>query len=191
MKIVFIDKGELKLRYLRAYFTGVPEVEFVAGDLETFLRTNPVQCIVSPANAYGLMDGGYDLAITNYFGDQLPQRVQQHIIDHYYGEQPVGTSFLIDAGRDGRSLIHTPTMRTPQRIRDPLVIYQCMRATLMCAMEHNVESILIPMFGGGCGDVHPKLIAEMMWRAYDQLQNPPKKLSWDYALSRETSLEEL
>jgi len=191
MRIVFIDKGELKLRYLRAYFTGKPEVEFVAGDLETFLRTNPVQCVVSPANAYGLMDGGYDLAITNYFGDQLPQRVQQHIIDHYYGEQPVGTSFLIDAGRDGRSLIHTPTMRTPQRIRDPLVIYQCMRATLMCAMEHNVESILIPMFGGGCGDVHPKLIAEMMWRAYDQLQNPPKKLSWDYALSRETSLEEM
>lgn len=189
MRIIFIDKGELKLRYLRAYFAGVPDVEFVAGDLETVLRTNPVQCIVSPANAYGLMDGGYDLAITNYFGDQLQRRVQQYIVDHYYGEQPVGTGFLIDAGRDGRSLIHTPTMRTPQRIRDPLVIYQCMRATLMCAMEHKVESILIPMFGGGCGDVHPKLIAEMMWHAYDQLQNPPQALSWDYALSRETAIE--
>lgn len=190
MKIYIIDKGGLKLRYARLYFHGEPDVECVAAEFDEFLRSNPVQCIVSPANSYGLMDGGYDLAITRYFGDQLQQRVQQYIIDHYYGEQPVGTSFIIDAGKDGRKLIHTPTMRTPQIIREPLIIYQCMRTTLMCAMENNVESILIPLFGGGCGEVPAKLIAEMMWKAYDQIRKPPKKLDWHYAETHEIYIDD-
>ncbi len=181
MKIYIINRGEVQLRYAKLFFYDDPNVECVASEFDDFLRSNPVECIVSPANSFGLMDGGYDLAITHYFGDQLQKRVQQYIIDHYYGEQPVGSSFIIDAGKEGRKLIHTPTMRTPQPIKDPLVIYQCMRATLMCAHENNIESILIPLFGGGCGEVPPKLIAEMMWKAYDQIHNPPKKLDWDYA----------
>lgn len=180
MRIYVIDKSEEKIRCVQQYFHGVPEVECVVEEFDVFLSSNPVQCIVSPGNSYGLMDGGYDLAITRYFGDQLQQRVQRHIIDHYYGEQPVGTSFIIDAGRNGQKLIHTPTMRTPYFIREPLVIYQCMRTTLICAMENNVESILLPLFGGGCGQVHPERIAEMMRKAYDQLQDPPKKLDWHY-----------
>lgn len=190
MKIYIIDKGELKLRYARLYFHGEPDVECVAAEFDEFLRSNPVQCIVSPANSYGLMDGGYDLAITRYFGDQLQKRVQQYIIDYYNGEQPVGTCFIIDAGKDGRKLIHTPTMRTPQIIREPLIVYQCMRTTLMCAMENNVESILIPLFGGGCGGVPAKLIAEMMWKAYDQLRKPPKELNWRYAEEHEIYIDD-
>ena len=181
MRIYVIDKSESKIRCVQQYFQGVPEVECVAEELDVFLRSNSVQCIVSPGNSYGLMDGGYDLAITRYFGDQLQQRVQRHIIDHYYGEQPVGTSFIIDAGRNGQKLIHTPTMRTPYFIREPLFIYQCMRTTLICAMENNVESILLPLFGGGCGQVHPERVAVMMRKAYDQLQDLPKKLDWRYA----------
>lgn len=188
MKIYIINRGEVQLRYVKLYFHGESNVECVAAEFDEFLRSNPVQCIVSPANAFGLMDGGYDLAITHYFGNQLQKRVQQHIIDHYYGEQPVGTSFMIDAGKEGRKLIHTPTMRTPQPIKDPLVIYQCMRTTLMCAYENNLDSLLIPLFGGGCGEVQPKIIAEMMWKAYDQIHNPPKKLDWDYVEEHEICL---
>ena len=87
---------------------------------------------------------------------------------------------MIDAGKDSQSLIHTPTMRTPQRILDPRVIYQCMRTTLMCAAEHSIESIVIPMFGGLTGGVRPQLVAGMMWRAYQQLKNPPERIDWSY-----------
>ena len=55
-----------------------------------------------------------------------------------------------------------------------------MRTTLMCAIQNNVDRILIHLFGGGCGKVHPKLIAEMMWKAYAQINNPPQTLSRDY-----------
>ena len=79
MKIYIIDKSELKLRYARLYFHGEPDVECVAAEFDEFLRSNPVQCIVSPANSYGLMDGGYDLAITDWFGESLQKKVQKYI----------------------------------------------------------------------------------------------------------------
>ena len=180
MKIYIIDHSHDKLKYAELYFYGCEDVECVCESLDDFLNNHTIDCVVSPANSFGLMDGGYDLAITEYFGEQLQNRVQQYIIENYYGEQPVGTSFIIDSGIPGCSVIHTPSMRTPQLIKDPLVIYQCMRTTLMCAIQNNVENILIPLFGGGCGEVHPKLIAEMMWKAYAQIENPPQKINWDY-----------
>lgn len=179
-KICLLERDLQKCKFLELYFDSAPEVEIICDDFQHFMKTHQVQCVVSPANAFGLMDGGYDLAITEWFGDQLQKRVQQYIIHHFYGEQPVGTSFLIDARKDGQSLIHTPTMRTPQRILDPQVIYQCMRTTLMCAAEHSIESIVIPMFGSLTGGVRPQLVADMMWRAYQQLKNPPERIDWNY-----------
>lgn len=185
MKMYILDRSRSTTRYAGLYFGGYENVEVVNAEFEDFMRTYPVDCVVSPANAYGLMDGGYDLAITRYFGDQLQQRVQQYIVDNLYGEQPVGTSIIVDAGRNGQRLIHTPTMRTPSEIKDPCLIYHCMRSTLICAYENNVESIVIPFFGGGCGNLHPNIVAKMMWKAYVQIHNPPQKLDWDYAYSQE------
>ena len=184
MKIYIIEKNKQKMDYIKLYFKD-DDVTFVQEDFAYFMCNTHVDCVVSPANAFGLMDGGYDLAITDWFGKQLQIRVQQYIIDNFFGEQPVGTSFYIKANDKGQSLIHTPSMRTPQIIKDPLVVYQCMRSTLMCAYQNNLQSILIPLFGGGCGEVHPQIIAKMMKLAYDQIHNPPKKLDWNYVESVE------
>lgn len=180
MKIYIIDRSAEKLRPIRRYFENEASVTVVHSDFESFMKTNHVECIVSPANSFGMMDGGYDLAITNWFGDQLQKRVQKYLIENLYGEQPVGTSIYIDAGRDNQSLIHTPSMRTPQAIKDPLIVYQCMRSTLMCALQHGVKSILIPLFGGATGMLDKEVIAEMMWLAYLQINNPPREITWDY-----------
>lgn len=190
MQIYLIERDELKFAYLKKYFES-EDVILVHDSFQNFMRREYVQCVVSPANSFGIMDGGYDLAITHWFGEQLPQRVQEHIVEHYYGEQPVGSSFLIEAGYDGQYLIHTPTMQTPQRIEDPRVIYQCMRSTLIEAKNNDIESILIPMFGGSCGQVEPKIVAYMMWRAYRQMQSPPDAITWRYAYDQELLLEDL
>lgn len=184
MKIYFLERSKEKLSWLKKYFKGL-DVELVCDDLESFLDKTQVECVVSPANAFGLMDGGYDYYITQYFGDQLQKRVQQYIINNYYGEQPLGTSFIIKANDKGQKLIHTPTMQVPKVIVDPFIIYQSMRSTLICALNNKVKSIVIPMFGGGCGEVHPQLIAELMRKAYDQVYNPPKEISWEYAFKVE------
>lgn len=184
MKIYLIERNVQKFKCLKDAFKH-EDVELFNGDFKEFMKEKRVECIVSPANAYGLMDGGYDLAITEWFGNQLQERVQKHIIDDFYGEQPVGTSFIIDAGKDNQYLIHTPTMQAPQIIVDPRVIYHCMRSTLIEAKRNNIESILIPMFGGACGGVKPAVVAKMMLKAYKQIQNPPQKIGWDYVLDVE------
>ncbi len=165
-------------------FSNAPDVYVVRDDFKHFMDSGEAECVVSPANSYGLMDGGYDLAITEWFGEGLMKKVQTYILEHFRGEQPVATSFLIDTGKNDIKLIHTPTMRVPTKIIDPMVVYQCMRTTLLTVIEHNVQSVVIPAFGGGCGGLSPQMIAGMLREGYDQIMNPPEDISWQYADSR-------
>ena len=99
---------------------------------------------------------------------------------NYFGEQPIASSFIIDIPSHNSKLIHTPTMRSPEVILDPKIIYHCTRTTLICAIKNNVNSLLFPMFGAGCGSVHPKRVAEMMWKAYSQIKNHSEIKGWNY-----------
>ncbi|BDD06106.1 hypothetical protein [Aureibacter tunicatorum] len=51
-----------------------------------FQNVGEYDCIVSPANSFGLMDGGIDLVIRDVFGMSLQNRVQEKILNEYYGE---------------------------------------------------------------------------------------------------------
>ncbi len=179
MKIYLLDRNYSIVECWRERFAGVKDVEIVSDDFARFMNTHDVECVVSPANSFGLMDGGYDLAISKYFGWDLSKKVQQYIIDNLYGEQPVGTSIIVDIN-EKQKLIHTPSMRTPSHIKEPLIIYNCMRTCLMLAKQNNIKSIVIPAFGGECGNVSFSLLAEMMFQAYNQIQNPPKEITWEY-----------
>ena len=178
MKIYLLERNKEGAEVLGRVFVDDP-VEVVCDDFASFMLTHDVECVVSPANAYGLMDGGYDAAITAWYGDELQKRVQEYILTHFYGEQPVATSFIIDTGRNGQKLIHTPTMRVPSRILDPSVIYQAMRTTLMVAIQNDVKSIVIPMFGGLTGGVDHATIAKLMWLAYRQITRPNTVIDWN------------
>ncbi len=182
MKIYIIEKDFEKFKYLKPYFSDTENVELINKDIIKFLDENKhIHCVVSPANSFGIMDGGYDLALRNYYGMQLQDRVQKYIMDKFYGEQPVGTSFIIPTGKDNQLLIHTPTMRTPDKIKDKTIIYQCMRSTLIEAKKNNITSIVIPMFGGLTGCSKAQEIAKMMRLAYDQIETGTSKIDWDYA----------
>lgn len=182
MQIYLIDYEKEKAKWMERYFDDCDNVTVIHTDFVNFMNSHPdVECIVSPANSFGLMDGGYDAAITAYFGRSLQEKVQQYIIDHYHGEQPIGTSCLVNID-SGRNLIHTPTMQYPSHILDPRVIYQCMRTTLLEAIKHDIESIVIPMFGGTCGGVEPEMAAALMRSGYDQIfSEAPTQLNWEYA----------
>src|SRR5690625_1566764 len=121
----------------RAYFRDDEEVEIHFGVFEELTA----ECLASPANSFGLMDGGIDGAITSYFGDQLQKRVQQRIIDEYYGEQPVGTSFIVETNNVKIPyLAHTPTMRVPADIRGTDNVYKATKATLVAAKQEGIET---------------------------------------------------
>jgi O-acetyl-ADP-ribose deacetylase (regulator of RNase III) len=180
MQIILLDRNQKMVDAWERFFNNIENVRLVCSDFGEFMDNNKVQCVVSPANSYGLMDGGYDLAISEWFGWDLQKKVQKFIIDNLYGEQPIGTSIMVETGKDGIKLIHTPTMRYPDKIRDALVVYQCMRSCLILAIKKDIESIVIPAFGGFYGQLQPDKVDEMMWRAYRQLSAPPKEISWEY-----------
>ena len=169
MKIYLIERNKEKFKYLVPYFDEQEDVVLINSDFRTFLQNNQVECIVSPANSSGFMTGGYDLAIIEYFGREVQDKVQKYILQNLNGNQPVGTSFIIDIN-DEHKLIHTPTMDRPSKIKDESVVYQCMKQTLLTAKQNNIESILIPMFGGATGGLKPQVIARMMRYAYDEIK---------------------
>ncbi|MDO5478506.1 MAG: macro domain-containing protein [Clostridia bacterium] len=183
MKIYLLDIEKLMILSWEKYFGKEKDVEIIHADFESFMKTHKVDAVVSPANSFGLMDGGYDLAITDWFGESLQKKVQKYIIENYFGEQIVGTSFITDIPGSDVRLIHTPSMRVPDIIEDASVVYQCMRSTLMTALKNGVEIIVIPAFGCGTGMLKEDDVARMMYFAYRQIGNPPKELSWDYAYS--------
>ena len=203
MQIYLLDINPEMTDAWNKYFkyTGV---NIVNQDFKTFITEHQdMEAIVSPANSFGLMDGGYDKAIIDYYGPQLMEHVQYAIIEKWFGEQPVGTSMSITISNifytkeyHGKPmmfnpiLIHTTTMRTPEVITDPRIIYQCMRATLIEAINQEVESIVIPAFGGCTGKVDPDIIARMMFLAYNQISNCPDKITWGYAYQIRKSLSE-
>lgn len=136
--------------------------------------------IISPGNSFGLMDGGYDLAITKYFGNDLMNRVQEKIIREWKGEQPIGVAMSVPIDRK-RILIHVPSMRVPQEITDYQTVYQCTRVAIIEAQRNNLKNIVIPAFGAGYGKVPEKMVSKMMLLAYEQIYFEEKEISWDYA----------
>lgn len=182
IKIYLLDINENMINEWSKLFNNYPNIEIVHNDLYSFLASTKVDCLVSPANSYGLMDGGYDYAITTWYGSDLMNKVQEYIINELYGEQTIGTAICIQTDSSPQYLIHSPAMRTPEIIYDYRVIYNCMRNTLIQAMKHDIKSIVVPAWGGGCGRVEPNIIANMMLCAYNQLLNTPSELSWNYAL---------
>ena len=76
MKIYLLDINKEMTDAWNKYFD-LPNVEIVNEDFATFMNKHPnIEAVVSPANSFGLMDGGYDKAITDYFGKQLMKDVQ-------------------------------------------------------------------------------------------------------------------
>ncbi len=172
IKIYIVDMDSFTCKVLEEEFCDVPNVKVVHADIRRFYseHNEEIDCLVSPANAFGRMTGGYDAALSSILGWDFQKKVQAYIKEHFYGEQGVGTSFIIKTDFPNLSLIHTPTMQYPSVIKDDMIVYYCMRSTLICALENDVNCIVIPVFGGACGGVDPQISSKRLKQAYTQIQ---------------------
>lgn len=181
LKIYLLDINKEMTDTWQRFFKDVPNIEIHNSDFITFMKAHEdVEAIVSPANSFGLMDGGYDKAIIDYLGPNAQTNVLTMLNVVYYGEQPVGTCLLVPFWK--YSILHTPTMRTPGKIVDRTVIYSCMRSVLLTCMKAKIKSVVIPAFGGCTGQVDKREIANMMRLAYEQITHMPDELNWSNIL---------
>lgn len=166
MKIVLLDKNYMMIFARQRFFGDENNVELVTDTIENFLEKNKVDGVVTPGNSYGIMTGGFDLGVRNYFGINLEERVQIYIDSKLNCKQKVGTSFMIDGGKDNIKVIYAPTMEEPSKIEDINVIYESTYNSLKVAKDNNLKTVVLPAFGGATGKVNFFKIAELMYKAY-------------------------
>lgn len=177
---------------LSSRFAGLPDVEVWQGRYEAL---GPHDCFVTAGNAFGLMTAGIDAAIIDRFGRELMARVQDHIMEAYLGEQPVGTAFLIETGEPARKwLCHAPTMRTPGPIAGTSHIYTSTFSALVAIHRHNVsaaqpiKSVVFPAMGTGFGQVSHAECGRQMAVAWRNYLHPPARPNWDSIVKRERAI---
>jgi O-acetyl-ADP-ribose deacetylase (regulator of RNase III) len=163
----------------RGAFTGAPEVLVVEGDI----LEGRCDAVVSPANSFGFMDGGIDLAYRRYFGIDLQSRVQSKIKTEFFGELPVGQAMVVPTGHEiVPYLVAAPTMRIPDRIADTVNVYLAFRATLLAVRRYNegspnaIGSLGVPALGTGIGAMPLTRAARQMHAAYVSVFESPNWL---------------
>lgn len=193
-KLILTAPNPLLFSAFQEQFAQFVEVEIIG---ERFEWIPTFDCLVSPANSFGMMDAGMDAAITQFFGLALERRVKEQILEDYLGEQPVGTSLIIETKHPKHPfLAHTPTMRVPMSIKDTDVPYVAMWAMLLAIRHHNktsqqqISSVVCPGLGTGIGQVSPAEAARQMAIAYDHFLYPTKVINTFVAATRQLQIWE-
>ncbi len=164
-------------------FSSYPEVEVLTGDY--FQQS--ADAIVSPANSFGIMDGGLDLAIRNELGFQVETDIQEVIINKYHGEMPIGSAEIINIHHDNWSyMIAAPTMRIPENVAFTLNAYIAFRAILIAINSFNeskpkrpIKSLVCSGLGTGIGSMEAVKCAAQMRAAYKLIKEPARISSFE------------
>jgi O-acetyl-ADP-ribose deacetylase (regulator of RNase III) len=172
MKIIFFDRNEHMINAWKNRFANVANIEYFLGDFKDIKTGNKKIAIISPANSFGVMNGGIDLAYSEHFGWNLQEEVQNRIKNEYYGELLVGQSFTVETYNDDIPyMIIAPTMRLPMPSHETPNAYLAMKAILREAIKNNVEYVLICGLCTGAGHMTSERSANQMWKAYDEVIN--------------------
>jgi O-acetyl-ADP-ribose deacetylase (regulator of RNase III) len=165
----FVDSNDAMAVAWRAEFNDVPAITVSSGDI----LVHRADAIVSPANSFGFMDGGIDLAYLRFFGWELQDRLQDLLREEHFGELPVGQAVVVETGNGTIPyLISAPTMRMPGNVSQTANAYLAFRATLLAILGHNkvatrsIETVLVPGLGTGIGEIPAARAARQMRMAY-------------------------
>src|SRR5678809_83114 len=96
MRFIIATRSKETADEIRWAARDVPGLEVFLGSFES---VPSFDCVATAGNSFGLMDAGMDLAILKFFGHELQDKIQKRIINEFYGEQPVGTAFIVETGR--------------------------------------------------------------------------------------------
>jgi O-acetyl-ADP-ribose deacetylase (regulator of RNase III) len=159
----------------QGFFAAYPSVSVQQGDILALKG----DAIISPANSFGFMDGGIDLAYSKFFGWSLQKQLQTTLLNEFGGELPVGQAVILPTGNPQvPNLISAPTMRVPMDIAGTVNAYLAFRAALRSVQAFNATSstplstILCPGLGTGAGKMPPNICARQMLAAYLSVQHP-------------------
>jgi len=177
MIIILADLQTSVINAWQMALNNYPDVEIHHGSIFD------VQCdaIVSPANSFGFMDGGIDMAISQFFGWHVQERLQEMIKTKHHGELIVGNAEIVPTDHPKIPyVISSPTMRVPMILKhDSVNVYLATRAVLLLGkygVQTNgepwatpVQRVAIPGMGTGVGRFPPEICALQMKQAIEDV----------------------
>lgn len=176
-KIILIDQSKRLVEAWQNSFSSFTNVAVLHGDYFQL----PADAIVSPANSFGIMDGGIDLAIRDQLGYGIEGKVQKVIVERHHGEMHVGVAEVVETGQTRYPfLICAPTMRIPERVPHSLNAYIAFRAILIACEQYNrkvglraIDSLLCCGLATGIGGMDAKTCSGQMFVAYKNMLFAP------------------
>jgi O-acetyl-ADP-ribose deacetylase (regulator of RNase III) len=170
LRVMLVERKPELVEAWRIHFASRTEVVPVAGDI----CATSCDAVVSPANSFGFMDGGLDLALSERFGWDLQERVQSLIRQRPLGELLIGEALVVETGDASVPwLLSAPTMRVPMHISRSVNAYLAMKAVLVACKQHRAEppirTVAIPGLGTGVGKLSCEVSAFQMWTAYEEV----------------------
>jgi O-acetyl-ADP-ribose deacetylase (regulator of RNase III) len=176
MQVLLVDRAPAMVRAWRTAFEDRDDIEVVEDDY--FSR--PAEAMVSPANSFGIMDGGLDAAIRDVLGFAVQQRVQRVIVERHHGELPVGVAELVDTNDERWPvLVVAPTMRVPESVNQTLNAYLAFRAALLACKRADIASVVCCGLGTGIGGMAPQRSAVQMRMALLHATGPARIPSFE------------
>jgi O-acetyl-ADP-ribose deacetylase (regulator of RNase III) len=167
MKIQLIDRNKEMCNQWEKHFKNCKDVIIHQGD---FFSLN-ADCVVSPANSFGFMDGNLDAVITERLGWQVQEKLQNIIKENFYGELLVGQAVLIETEVEEIPFcISAPTMRVPVELHHSVNSYLASKAIFqLLKNENRINSVTISGLGTGVGKVSYAVCAKQMKQAYEDV----------------------
>ena len=169
MKIQLIDRNKEMCDEWSKLFTGIGYENIVIHNGDFF--SLPADCIVSPANSFGFMDGGLDGVITQKIGNKTQEKLQKLIKENYHGELLVGQAVLIETEyQEIPYCISAPTMRVSLKISNLANVYLASKAAFRVMLSNpKIQTVTMSGLGTGVGAVLPHVCARQMKKAYDEV----------------------
>jgi O-acetyl-ADP-ribose deacetylase (regulator of RNase III) len=155
----------------------------------------PGTAFVSPANSFGMMDGGIDFVYSRLMFPGLETVVRQAIAAHGCADENMGIpslaigkaiALVIPENTDIYMVI-APTMLLPQDVRGTHNAYHAMYATLKAV--HDVEKIthlVVPGLCTGCGMMDASVAVKQMQQAHiDFMEGRPPTWTLEQVLAEQ------
>ena len=163
LNISIVGLGEEAYKSLQNAFSIFPEIKILEGDILGHAKN----CVVSPANSTGKMDGGIDADYRRYFGRQIEDRVQDRISLLPPPGLNIGSCFEIDTHDETIPwLLVAPTVEEPGFTESPNVGRAMYAILKKLATNKKVQPCYCPLLGSGVGGVSAESAAEEMALAY-------------------------
>jgi O-acetyl-ADP-ribose deacetylase (regulator of RNase III) len=172
MRLFLRDRNQQLCDAWHSVFANDAAVEISCGEI---FEGPSADAVVSPANSFGFMDGGIDLAYAEHFGWELETRLKAKLKSEHYGELPVGQAVIVETNNARIPfMISAPTMRLPTNVANTPNAYLALRAALVAAKQRNVgmietkiETILCPGLASAIGAMPPPRVAQQMHLAWN------------------------